>query len=234
MWLTLTAWKLLFTSLWKDFGSRFSGIIEDLKRQREFVDREAVSIDIVESKASRSHFQEEIKQRQMRSLMLIEQSETEAQLARKRHAVAWLSENVRDQEEHYERISSRRHDDTCKWVVRQSQMEVWMRSDRKAPLLWLNGKPGAGTAPKPSVLIEILTTYSYREKRHMLLRDWATSADTGYRYFVLFLQQPRRRQCLRTDFEDLCTSTVVCFFSNCPFHFDLQTSWSHRPKFMLI
>jgi hypothetical protein len=133
----------------------------------------------VESKTSRSQFWEEIKQQQKRSLMLIEQGDTEAQIARKRHAVAWLSEDVRDQEEHYEQISSRRHDDTCKWVFRQSQMESWMRSDRKAPLLWLNGKPGAGTAPNPSALIEILTKYSSREKRHVLLCDRATYAHTG-------------------------------------------------------
>jgi hypothetical protein len=150
--LTFPAWHLLFISLWKDFGSRFSGIIDDLKRQRDFVDREAASIDIAESKASRSQHQEEIKRRREHSLMLLEQSETEARISRKRHAIAWLSVDVRDQEEHYERISSRRHEDTCKWVVRQSHMESWIRDDVKNPLLWLNGKPGAGRLSDSSVL----------------------------------------------------------------------------------
>jgi hypothetical protein len=143
-YLTSPAWRLLFTSLWKDFGGRFSGIVNDLKKQSDFVDREAASIDIVESKASRAQHQEDIKQQREHALMLLEERETDARISRKRHAVAWLSVDVRDQEQHYERISSRRHDETCKWVVKQLCMESWIRNDPKNPLLWLNGKPGAG------------------------------------------------------------------------------------------
>lgn len=108
------------------------------------MDKEALSIDIVESKASRAQHQEELKQQQEHALMLLEEREKEAIISRKRHAVAWLSVDVRDQEEHYERISSRRHDETCKWVMRQTGMESWMRNHSRSPLLWLNGKPGAG------------------------------------------------------------------------------------------
>jgi hypothetical protein len=144
VYLTFPAWRLLFASLWKDFGGRFSGIINDLKKQRDFVDREAASIDIVESKASRVQHQQEIKEQRDHALMLLEEREKEAKISRKRHAVAWLSVDVRDQEEHYERISKRRHDETCKWVVQQPCMEAWIKNDSKSPLLWLNGKPGAG------------------------------------------------------------------------------------------
>jgi hypothetical protein len=118
-----------------------------LQKQRDFVDLEAASIDIVESKASRLQNQEEVKQRQKHSLMLLEQIESEAKASKIRHAVTWLSIEVRDQEEHYERISRRRHGDTCKWVTRQPYMESWVKNDFKNPLLWLNGKPGAGMPP---------------------------------------------------------------------------------------
>ena len=61
------------------------------------MDREVASFDIAESKASLSQHQEEIRQRKEHSLMLLEQVETEARISRKRHAVAWLSVDVRDQ-----------------------------------------------------------------------------------------------------------------------------------------
>jgi hypothetical protein len=143
-YLTLPAWRFLFASLWKDFGGRFSGIINDLKKQGDFVDREAASIDIVESKASRTQHQEEIKQQRENALLLLEEREKEARISRTRHAVAWLSVDMTDQEEHYERISKRRHDETCMWVAQQPCMEAWIKNDFKSPLLWLNGKPGAG------------------------------------------------------------------------------------------
>jgi hypothetical protein len=140
----MAAWQILFLSLWKDFESRFANIIDDLKKQRDFVDKEALSIDIVEAKDSRARLQEEIQQRQEQSLMLLEQNEINAGISRLQHAVAWLSVDDRDQEEHYERVSRRRHDETCKWIMRETRIDSWIRNDTKHPVLWLNGKPGAG------------------------------------------------------------------------------------------
>jgi hypothetical protein len=140
----MVAWQILFLSLWKDFESRFVSIIDGLKKQRDFVDKEALSIDIVEAKDSRSRLQEEILQRQKQSLMLLEQNETNAGNSRVKDAVAWLSVDDRDQEEHYERVSRRRHDETCKWIMRENRIDSWVRNDTKYPVLWLNGKPGAG------------------------------------------------------------------------------------------
>jgi len=131
-------------SLWKDFESRFAGIIDGLRKQRDFVDREAASIDIAEARVSRFQLQEEIQQRQNNSFVLIEQNETAAKIARLQHAVAWLSIDDRDQEARYERVSRRRHGETCKWVMRESHVESWIINDSRQPILWLSGKPGAG------------------------------------------------------------------------------------------
>ena len=135
----------MFVSLWRDFEARFAGIIDGLKKQREFVDREAASIDIVEAKDSRFRMQEDIQLRQRQSFVVIEQNETAAKIARLQHAVAWLSVDDTDQEIIYERISSRRHDQTCEWFMRQPSSELWMTKDSNNHLLWLTGKPGAGT-----------------------------------------------------------------------------------------
>ena len=120
-------------------------IIDGLRKQRDFVDREAISIDIAESKESRSQLQEEISQRHKYSLHLIEQNEVGARIARLQHSIAWLSVNDGDQEVHYDRISHRRHDETCEWIMRQSEMQFWTGDGTKYPILWLSGKPGAGT-----------------------------------------------------------------------------------------
>jgi hypothetical protein len=131
-------------SLWKDFESRFAGIIDSLKKQRDFVDREAASIDILEAKDSRRRLQEDIQQRQRHSAELLDQNEKVARITQFQHAVTWLAVDDKAQQTDYERIQNRRHDETCKWIMTQPQIVAWLRDDSKYPVLWLNGKPGAG------------------------------------------------------------------------------------------
>ena len=138
------AWHVLFLSLWKDFGSRFAGIIDSLKKQRDFIDREAASIDIVEAKESRAKAHHEILQRQKHDLIMLEQIEKSTSIAQFQHSVAWLSVDDKEQENDLERNSSRRHDKTCEWITKAPRMEAWMTDNTKYPLMWLSGKPGAG------------------------------------------------------------------------------------------
>ncbi|PVH68513.1 hypothetical protein DL98DRAFT_599456 [Cadophora sp. DSE1049] len=131
------AWHILFLSLWKDFGARFTSIIDGLKKQRDFVDREAVSINILESKDSRLRAQEEIEQRQKQDLLVIEQNETILKNLHLQHSVAWFS--------------------TCGWVLKQPQMESWLKDDAKNTVLWLSGMPGAGKSVMCSYIVSRLS-----------------------------------------------------------------------------
>jgi hypothetical protein len=135
---------LLFQSLWKDFGARFTGIIDGLKKQREFVDREAVSIDILESKESRIRAQEEIEQQQKHSTLLIGQNEAILKNLQFQQSIAWLSVVEQDQGMRFERLCRRRHDETCAWVMELPEIKSWMRLDATNIIVWLSGKPGAG------------------------------------------------------------------------------------------
>jgi transposase len=130
--------------LWKDFQSRFDNIIESLKKQRDFVDMEAASLDIVEAKDSRARLQYEIERRKKESNEALERNEKNERIARLQHSVEWLSVDDTVQETEYERMSRRRHDGTCEWIYRVVQMNNWLKNDTKHPLLWLSGKPGAG------------------------------------------------------------------------------------------
>jgi hypothetical protein len=137
----------MFLSLWKDFGSRFESIIESLKKQRDFVDAEAASINIVEAKEARKKALDEIQDRSRREADSIERNEKAATIAQLQHSVAWLSVDDSLQDDELDRISRRRHDETCVWISREPRIIDWLTDDTKQTLLWANGKPGSGNYP---------------------------------------------------------------------------------------
>lgn len=139
------AWHLIFLSLWKDFKANFAGIIESLKQQRDFVDREALSIDIAESKIHRTKTQEQIQQAQQQLALTLEKDEKFAKITQLRHAMEWLAIDAEEQDWNLERISRRRHNSTCQWISKEPQIKSWLKNDSSSPIIWLNGKPGAGT-----------------------------------------------------------------------------------------
>lgn len=136
----------MFLSLWKDFGARFNGIIESLKKQQEFIDKEAVSFDIVEARDSRRKIQDEILRNQKRDLEIIKEDEKTAMVSRLQHSIAWLAIDEKVQETTYDKTSKRRHDVTCQWVADEPQLKSWLKDDAKNSCLWINGKPGSGMA----------------------------------------------------------------------------------------
>ena len=141
---TILAWSIIFLSLWKDFQSRFANIIESLKKQRDFVDAEAASIDIVEAAESRARLQMDIEQKQKATTEMLERKEKGDRAARLQSSIEWLAVDDEVQETEYERMSRRRHVGTCEWIDELTQMKNWLKNDTRHPLLWLSGKPGAG------------------------------------------------------------------------------------------
>jgi len=135
---------LIFLSLWRDFQSRFEGIIEALKKQRDFVDTEALSIDILEAKEARIRIQQDIMYRQKQATYVLEQIERNTRNDQLRHSIQWLSVDEETQEDNLARHSQQRHDETCQWIMRDPKMIPWIQDDKKHPVMWLNGKPGAG------------------------------------------------------------------------------------------
>jgi hypothetical protein len=143
----------MFMLFWKDFQSRFANIIESLKKQRDFVDTEAVSFDIVEARDYRVRIQYEIERRQKEAIELLERNEKNDSITRLQQSVQWLSVDDTLQETEYERISRRRHDGTCEWIDGTFQLKNWLRDDSRNSVLWLSGKPGAGKTSR-TLLVE--------------------------------------------------------------------------------
>src|SRR4051812_39013781 len=89
-----TAWHVFFDSLWKDFATRFHGILESLVRHRELVDKEVSSVAIFEAKKWRTQHQQ-----------YVDRQEIERQEFVLQEAITWLAVEDRLQEDELDRLS---------------------------------------------------------------------------------------------------------------------------------
>lgn len=161
--------------------------MEGLKKQRDFLDTEAMSIHMSESKDARAKLQNELQESQKSSLAVLDQLESNAKITRLQHAVAWLAVDDKTQEENLERISNRRHDETCVWIAKNGQFISWCRDDGKNPVLWLSGKPGAGKLS--TLLVRSYPNHHCREKCDLFLYTSIVRAVFRQVSFVLLLLQ---------------------------------------------
>ncbi|KAI9737414.1 MAG: hypothetical protein M1834_009568 [Cirrosporium novae-zelandiae] len=122
------AWQLFFDSLWKSFEPRFDEIIRSLLKHKELVDKEVSTIDIIESRIARREAQEE--------LARCEKDRATNQL---QVSLSWLDIQDCPQEDYLDKLSIRRHPETCKWTSRNSKLVSWMQDGPTVPFIWLNG-----------------------------------------------------------------------------------------------
>jgi hypothetical protein len=137
----ITAWHVFFDTLWKDFGVRFLGILENLERHRDLVDKEASAIAIIEAKKWRVQQQDDI-----------DRIEGERRDRQFQDCISWLAIDDRSQEDALHKLSQRRQEGTCEWVLTSSQLRMWVEDQHEEPVLWLKGIPGAGKSPSFPIL----------------------------------------------------------------------------------
>ena len=97
------------------------------------VDKEALSIDIVEARQWREQAQENLELRG-----------NERRLTQLHHSMAWLAVEDVIQEDDLDRLSRRRQPGTCEWIFSNSSINSWFADTKDVPILWLKGIPGAG------------------------------------------------------------------------------------------
>jgi hypothetical protein len=124
----------LFRSAWKDFNTRFQHILDDLSRHKQLVERQASLIEYQEAQAERANVRN--------SFAILEEAERKNRYLA---VVNWLSatDAILDQEA----SKAMRSEDPSagRWVFEESRMKAWMDpANSVVPLLWMNGKPGAG------------------------------------------------------------------------------------------
>lgn len=138
----IIAWHIVFDSLWKDFGTRFNGILDSLARHRDLVDKEAMSIEILDARSLRIQEQHRLEQR-----------EKDRRVSQLQDSIAWLAVEDRILEDDLYRLSQRRQPGTCDWVLGISKLISWVADDDEEPILWLKGIPGAGRHPSETSVL---------------------------------------------------------------------------------
>jgi hypothetical protein len=130
-----TGWRRLFDSCWRDFGGRLSAILTKLATNRDLVDREAASFEILESKELRRKLKEET-----------EKNDKDRRDEYAREVFNWLDLAGRDREQDdlLGNFQETRVSGTCLWVLNHPKVRTWFDEEDPRMVLWLKGKPGSG------------------------------------------------------------------------------------------
>jgi hypothetical protein len=133
--LTNLGWRRFFDASWKSFSAQFHGILTNLARSRDLVDREAASFEILEAKEARRKLINDIEKR-----------EKEVRDWHIREVFLWLDLAGRDreQEDLLGKYQASRQEGTCTWVMEHPKVQTWFDEKDSRMVLWLKGKPGSG------------------------------------------------------------------------------------------
>ncbi|KAH6869113.1 hypothetical protein B0T10DRAFT_313885, partial [Thelonectria olida] len=140
-----SSWVIFFKSTWGLFDHRFGSLLDSITRISDQIDREAMSIDIVQSAELRRKEAEASAQR-----------ETRWRTQQLDVVLSWLEASDTDQEMKLEWLRSRCYEGTLQWVTKSPKLRGWLQRGRGKQVLWLYGKPGSGKSVIGAQLISFL------------------------------------------------------------------------------
>ncbi|KAK1463675.1 NACHT domain-containing protein [Colletotrichum cuscutae] len=134
-----------------EFQSVLKAILSHLATNRDLVDREAASFEIVEAMDERKRLMREAAKR-----------ENERLDEYARQVFEWLQLGVcdREQEDLLNDFQEARVPETCEWLMRHPEVMTWLDEEDKRQVLWLKGKPGSGKSTLVSYLVQMAPTSS--------------------------------------------------------------------------
>ncbi|TGJ82679.1 hypothetical protein E0Z10_g6084 [Xylaria hypoxylon] len=149
------SWKLFFLTSWGRFQGRFDGILDDLKRHEDQLDREANAYNIIEAKNMR----ESLQQWREESIAKTHQAEEEQNTRQLQAICSWLRANDTDQPVIFDQISSEvsKYPGTCAWILTQPTLACWLRNQSEDSFIWLQGNPGCGKSVIASQMVNFLS-----------------------------------------------------------------------------
>ena len=121
-------------------------ILGSLRRHRDLVDQEANVLNISESRLFRKEVMNElehIREWRLKSTLDIEVREKERLKYVVREVAAWLGASSH-QEDILEKHLKSSKTTKSEWIFQTPYTALWLKETRHIPLLWINGKPGAG------------------------------------------------------------------------------------------
>ncbi|KAI0894308.1 hypothetical protein F4806DRAFT_503618 [Annulohypoxylon nitens] len=137
-------WKQLFDATWNSFESKVDNLKEDIRHYGQ----------LIKSRASLVEFE------QVRSLRKLAEAEflesRKSQLNSRREAVLrWLSPAPLNGIHEHHCNARLGNPEAGKWLIGREDFNKWFHpSSCWTPLLWINGKPGAGKSVLASVIID--------------------------------------------------------------------------------
>jgi hypothetical protein len=133
-----TAWQQLFHATWKTFRAEFSGLLANIQRHGR----------LVESQANLLEFEQLFHQMEMgRAAAEAEfQRHKEEEERKRRIAVQnWLSAVSTDVDQERGVTTRKQNPGSGRWLIENNHIRNWFNPELcSAPLLWINGRPGAG------------------------------------------------------------------------------------------
>jgi hypothetical protein len=129
-----SVWKQLFHATWKTFRTKFSGILANLRRHKLLVESQANIIQFEEIQRARTAAEAHV-----RALQEAELKNMQVVLR------SWLSAASSDMDQENAAKVRGDYPNTGRWLLTKDLVRSWCEPNSSSiPLLWLNGKPGAG------------------------------------------------------------------------------------------
>lgn len=133
------AWHLVFSSFWKDFRARFEGILNTIEKHRDFINKEASSIDMVEDRAARTRILDDIAERQRQMAVLLDLTDAQIKQLQLQSSKWWLAVDHQKQEIERDRRSTMKHAGTLEWIGQVPEMKSWLEDDVSEPICGWTG-----------------------------------------------------------------------------------------------
>ncbi|RFU25373.1 hypothetical protein B7463_g10968, partial [Scytalidium lignicola] len=178
-------WRQLFRSVWKDFGTRFKGLLEGLRLHRQLIIEQAELLHFEESQSNSQAVLAHIQQYEQDRLEKLARFKTQEQNERDQKYLAildWFSaaQSTTASHETFREIRSP-YAGSGNWILKHEKIQNWREMDPPvSSILWLNGIPGAGK----TILASVITD--------SCLQD--TSCTTGY--FYCQEDDPEKNDCI--------------------------------------
>lgn len=152
-------WKRFFKSMWKDFGTKFNGILKKLLHHKKLVEDRATLTQY-------RRYQEDMTDMKSK----LDEIVIEETNKKRREVKEWLAVDSPPEFDHDAYRETRGdYPGTGDWIAEHETIKSWLDADNPPrPLLWMTGIPGAGKTILASVVIEqcklrkeFLTSYYY-------------------------------------------------------------------------
>ncbi|RBA13265.1 hypothetical protein FPRO05_13692 [Fusarium proliferatum] len=172
-----SSWRLLFLTSWGRFQRRFEGIIQDLKAHENLVDKMAVATNIAESKDWRKDMRQKLEAWRQEQLDKMAKEETEEVTRQYLAITSYLKIDDSINAKISDAIASEAVDSvgTSSWILRQSEIQAWLRCHPSSTFILLHGRPGSGKSVLATQIVQFLQssqqslvmshfcTYAYEE-----------------------------------------------------------------------